>query len=122
MLNYFEKTFTCTNDTRTIIKVKWIPRKVIIIDISSLQMKRSVRKGCKVFSLYIVNDNETGNKIKQEHIPLLKEFEDIFSEEFLGLPPKGDINFSIDMIPGAVPTSKYPYQMNIIDLTELKSK
>ena len=72
-------------------------------------MKRSVRKGCKVFVVYIMNDNEKYNKLKLEDIPLFKEFEDIFPEEFPGLPPKRDIDFMIDLIPGAVPTSKYFY-------------
>ena len=49
MLNYFEKTFTCTNDIGNMIKVKGVPRKVMIRDIFSLQMKIYVCKGCKVF-------------------------------------------------------------------------
>ena len=58
VLNYFDKTFTCTDDNGNNIKVKGIPRKVTIREISALQMKSSVRKGCKVFSFYIMNDNE----------------------------------------------------------------
>ena len=43
-LNCFDKTFTCIDDNRNNIKVKGIPRKVTIREISALQMKRSVRK------------------------------------------------------------------------------
>ena len=43
-------------------------------------MKRSVRKGCKLFVVYIMNDNESDNKPKLEDIQALKEFEDIFLE------------------------------------------
>ena len=85
-------------------------------------MKRLVRKGCNVFVFYIMNDNENDNKLKLEDIPVLKEFEYIFPGEVLGLPPKRNIDFMIDLIPGAVPTSKSPYQMNVIELTELKSQ
>ena len=49
VLNYFDKTFTCTDDNGNNIKVKGIPRKVTIKEISMLQMKRSVRKRWKVF-------------------------------------------------------------------------
>ena len=122
VLNYFDKTFTCTDDNGNNIKVRGIPRKVTIREISALQLKRSVRKGCKSFVVYIINGNENDNKLKLEYIPVLKEFEDIFLEEVLGLPPKRDIDFMIDLIPGAVPTLKYPYRMNIIELTELKSQ
>ena len=44
MLNRFNKTFTCRNDNGNTVKVKGIHRKVTIIEISALQMKRSVRK------------------------------------------------------------------------------
>ena len=43
-LNYFDKTFKCIDNNGNSIKVKGIPRKVTIREISSLQMKRSVRK------------------------------------------------------------------------------
>ena len=48
--------------------------------------------------------------------------EDIFPEEVPRLPPKRDIEFTIDLIPRAVPTSKDLYRMNIIELIELKSQ
>ena len=57
-----------------------------------------------------------------EDIPLLKYFKDIFLEEVPRLPLKRDVDFVIDLIPRAVPALKAPYQMNIIDLIELKSQ
>ena len=78
VLNCFDKTFTYTDDNGDNIKVKRIPRKMAIREISTLQMKISVRKGCKVFAVYIMNDNENHNKLKIEYIPVLKEFEYIF--------------------------------------------
>ena len=68
-----------------------------------------------------MNDKENDMRPKLEDIPILKEFEDIFPEEFPRLPPKRDIHFTIDLIPRAVPASKAPYRMNIIELIELKS-
>ena len=69
-----------------------------------------------------MNDKGSDMKPKLENIFILKEFEDIFLEEVPGLPPKRDIDFIIDMIPRAVPSSKSPYKMNIIELTKLKSQ
>ena len=83
--------------------------KVTIRRISPLQMKISVRKGCKVFVVYIMNDKDDDIKPKLEDIQFLKEFEGIFSEEVPRLPPKRDIDFTIDLIPATVPASKYPY-------------
>ena len=63
--------------------MKGIHRKVTIREILSLQMKISLRKGCKVFVVYVMNDKDNENKLKLEDIPVLKEFEDIFSEEVM---------------------------------------
>ena len=69
-----------------------------------------------------MEDKTNENKLKIECIPILKQFEDIFSEEVHGHPMKIYIDFTIDIITGVVPVSKYPYGMNIIELIELKSK
>ena len=52
LLYYFDKIFTCIDNNGNNINVKGIPRKVTNREISALQMKRSVRKGCKVFAVY----------------------------------------------------------------------
>ena len=41
-----------------------------------------------------------------EH-PVLKEFEDVF-QYVLKLPPKWDIDFTINLVPKYIPTSKAP--------------
>ena len=69
-----------------------------------------------------MDDKYNDKKLKIEYIPILKDFKDIFLEEVLGLPLKRDIDFIIDLISGTVLASKDPYQMNIIELTELKSQ
>jgi hypothetical protein len=54
-----------------------------------------------------------------EDYAVLKEFEDVF-KEIPGLPPKRDIDFSINMMPGAYPVSKTPYRMSTSELKELQ--
>ena len=55
-----------------------------------------------------------------EDIPVLREYVDVFLEEILGLPLKRELDFTIELVPGAVPSSKAPYQMNILELNKLK--
>ena len=43
--------------------------------------------------------------------PILQEYADVFPSEVLGMPPKRDIDFGIDLILGAEPISKAPYHM-----------
>ena len=89
-----------------------------------MQLKRFVRKGCKAFAVTITDEEHINNedKLKLEDIPILRGYSDVFSEEILGLPPKRELDFTIELVPGAVPSSKAPYRMNISELNELKSQ
>jgi hypothetical protein len=50
---------------------------------------------------------------------VLKDFEDVF-KEMPGLPPKRDIDFSINLMPGETRVSKTPYIMSTPELKELQ--
>jgi hypothetical protein len=54
-----------------------------------------------------------------EYYAILEEFEDVF-KEVPGLPPKRDIDFSINLMPVAAPVSKTPYRMSTLELKELQ--
>ena len=54
----------------------------------------------------------------EDHI-VLKEFEDVF-KEISGFLPKRNIDFLINMMPGATPISKTPYRMITPELKELQ--
>jgi hypothetical protein len=60
--------------------------------------------------------------LKIEDHPVLWEFKYVFLEKVHGLPPKRDIDFSIDLVPEAIPASKVPYRMITPELVELKAK
>ena len=62
-------------------------------------------------------ENET---IRLEDYPILQEFRDVFLDEIPGLPPKRDIDFTIDLVLGAAPVSKTPYMMSTPEMLELK--
>jgi hypothetical protein len=50
-----------------------------------------------------------------EDFLVLQEFEDVF-QEIVGLPPKREINLSIDLVPGVAPVSKKTYRMSTPEL------
>ena len=104
VLNCLDKTFTCINNEGETVNVTGIPRKTAIRQISALQLKRVVRKGCKAFAITVINKEHTNNedKLKLEDIPILKGYSDVFLEEILGLPPKRELDFTIKLVPGAV--------------------
>ena len=83
-----------------------------------MKLKRVVRKGCKAFAVTTINEENSNNidKLKLEYILILKEYSDVFPKEIMGLTPKRELDFTIELVPGVVPSSKAPYQMNILEL------
>nr|GFC98516.1 retrotransposon protein [Tanacetum cinerariifolium] len=54
--------------------------------------------------------------------PIVFEFPDVFPDELPGIPPVREVEFNIELIPGAEPISKAPYRMAPIELKELKDQ
>ena len=82
-------------------------------------MRRYCRKGCTLYAILVLKTIE-GDKPSLEDHPTLREYKDVFPEEVLGLPPRRDIDFSIELAPGAVSVSRTPYRMSTPKLVELK--
>ncbi|CAA0808123.1 Uncharacterized mitochondrial protein AtMg00860, partial [Striga hermonthica] len=55
-------------------------------------------------------------------IPIVREFVDVFQDQLSGGPPCRQVEFSIDLIPGARPVSKAPYRMAPKELQKLKTQ
>ncbi|XP_058746374.1 uncharacterized protein LOC131619278 [Vicia villosa] len=49
------------------------------------------------------------------------EFSDVFPGDVTSLPPKREVEFSIDLVPGTAPVSIAPYRMSPAELRELKN-
>ena len=86
--------------------------------ISAMNARRLLRKGCEAF-LALVLDSKRG-KIKFENILVVKDFLDVFPEELPGIPPKKEVDLSIEILPGIALTSRAPYRMAPTELKELK--
>ena len=55
-------------------------------------------------------------------MPVVSEFVDVFPDELPGLPPHREVEFGIDLVPGATPISKAPYRLSPAELKELKQQ
>ena len=53
-------------------------------------------------------------------IRVVSEFPDVFPDDLPGMPPKRDIEFYIDLLPGIAPIAKRPYRMAPIEHEEVK--
>ena len=84
-----------------------------------MQLKKFCRKGCQLYVAHILEP--TGDETPRlEDYRVLQEFKDVFPDEIPGIPPKRDINFTIELVLGVAPVSKTPYRMSTPEMLELK--
>ena len=92
-------------------------RRVILGSIISVMTVRKLLNKL-AYLAYIVDNEKQGKELRD--IPIVREYPDVFPEKLLGLPPRREIEFSLDVLPGTMPTSQAPYTMTPVELAKLK--
>ncbi|GKB31485.1 hypothetical protein Tco_0870886, partial [Tanacetum coccineum] len=59
---------------------------------------------------------------KQEEMVVVRDFPEVFSNDLSGLPPSREIEFRIELVPGAIPVMKSPYRLAPSELEELSAQ
>ncbi|GJW28853.1 putative reverse transcriptase domain-containing protein [Tanacetum coccineum] len=88
--------------------------------ISSIRTQGYIDKGCQVFLVQMIKKEETvasGKRI--EDVPVVRDFPEVFPEELPGLPPTRQVEFHIELIPGAAPVARAPYRLAPAEMKEL---
>nr|GEX88013.1 hypothetical protein [Tanacetum cinerariifolium] len=55
-------------------------------------------------------------------IPVVRDFSDVFLKDLSGLPPQRQVEFRIDLIPGATPVAKSSYRLAPLKTQELSEQ
>jgi hypothetical protein len=120
-LNCYKNILECEDERENTKILQGIQNMVSVRKIIVLQLKKFHIKGCPLFDIQILNSEE-GKELRDKYHPTLWEYRDVFPEDMPGLPPKRDLYFSIDLVPGAVLVLKLPYRMSMPELVELEMK
>ncbi|GKC01903.1 putative reverse transcriptase domain-containing protein [Tanacetum coccineum] len=67
-----------------------------------------------------IEDNS--EKKRFEDVPIIQKFPEVFPEDLLGLPPTRQVEFQIDLIPGAAPVARAPYRLAPSEMKELSDQ
>ncbi|GJY35961.1 putative reverse transcriptase domain-containing protein [Tanacetum coccineum] len=54
-----------------------------------------------------------------EDVPIVQDFPDVFPKDLTGLPPARQVEFQIDLVPGAAPVARAPYRLAPSEMKEL---
>jgi len=89
--------------------IKGEPRIGGIPIVSFARVCHSVAKGGVLFLAYATL-SEPPQPILTD-VDMVKDFPDVFPEELPGLPPDRQVEFVIDLVPGATPITRTPYRL-----------
>nr|GEU57813.1 hypothetical protein [Tanacetum cinerariifolium] len=68
---------------------------------------------------------ETKDKSKEkrlEDVPIVQDFLEVFPKDLLGIPPTRQVEFQIDLVPGAAPVARAPYRLAPSEMKELSDQ
>ncbi|GKA19897.1 hypothetical protein Tco_0699812 [Tanacetum coccineum] len=72
-----------------------------------------------------VTTKETKDKSEEkrlEDVPIVRDFPEVFPEDLPGLPPTRQVEFQIDLMPGAAPVARAPYRLAPSEMKELSEQ
>nr|GEW32619.1 putative reverse transcriptase domain, ribonuclease H-like domain, aspartic peptidase domain protein [Tanacetum cinerariifolium] len=89
--------------------------------ISYTKTQEYLTKGCHVFlaNITATKDEDKSKGKRLEDLPVVQEFLEVFPEDLPGIPPTRQVEFRIDLIPGAEPVARAPYRLAPSKMKEL---
>ncbi|GJR62548.1 putative reverse transcriptase domain-containing protein, partial [Tanacetum coccineum] len=112
----------------TIIGMDWLANnqgnETRLNIISCTKIQKYMIKGCHIFLAYVTTkkteDKSEGKRL--EDVPIIRDFPEVFFDDLSGLPPTQQVEFQIDLIPGAAPVARAPYRLAPFEMKELSDQ
>ncbi|GJY13722.1 putative reverse transcriptase domain-containing protein [Tanacetum coccineum] len=106
-----------------IIGMDWLAKYQAII-VCAEKIVQYMLKGCPVFLAHVTTNEveDKSEKKRLEDVPIVRDFPEIFPEDLSGLPPTRQVEFQIDLVPGAAPVARAPYRLAPSEMKELSEQ
>nr|GEU77035.1 hypothetical protein [Tanacetum cinerariifolium] len=92
--------------------------------ISCTKMHKYLLEGCHVFLAHVTTkkDEDKSEEKRLEDVPIVRDFPKVFPEDLPGIPPTREVEFLIDLVPGAAPVAWAPYRLAPSEIKELSDQ
>ncbi|GKG15979.1 hypothetical protein Tco_0358302, partial [Tanacetum coccineum] len=88
--------------------------------ISSIRTQKYIDQGYQVFLIQMIKEEKTKIPERQiEDVPVVRDFLEVFPEDLPGLPLTRQVEFHIELIPGAAPVACALYRLAPAEIKEL---
>ncbi|GJZ40951.1 putative reverse transcriptase domain-containing protein, partial [Tanacetum coccineum] len=92
--------------------------------ISCTKTQKYIQKGFPIFLAHVTAKEveDKSEKKRLEDVPIVRDFPEVFPEDLSGLPPTRQVEFQIDLVPGAAPVARAPYRLAPSEMKELSEQ
>ncbi|GJZ75540.1 putative reverse transcriptase domain-containing protein [Tanacetum coccineum] len=92
--------------------------------ISCTKTQKYMQKGFPIFLAHVTAKEveDKSEKKRLEDVPIVRDFPEVFPEDLPGLPPTRQVEFQIDLVPGAAPVARAPYRLAPSEMKELSEQ
>ncbi|GJX47175.1 putative reverse transcriptase domain-containing protein [Tanacetum coccineum] len=92
--------------------------------ISCTKTQKYIEKGCQVYLAQVTTKKaeDKSEERQLEDVPIVREFPEVFLEDLPGLLPARQVEFQIDLVPGAAPVARAPYRLAPAEMQELSTR
>ncbi|GJQ99078.1 putative reverse transcriptase domain-containing protein [Tanacetum coccineum] len=88
--------------------------------ISCIKARKYIERGCHLFLAHITEKEKSEKRL--EDVPVICDFPEVFPDDLPGLPPSRQVEFKIDLVPGAAPVARAPYRLAPSEMKELSEQ
>ncbi|GJY60305.1 putative reverse transcriptase domain-containing protein, partial [Tanacetum coccineum] len=98
--------------------------KVYVVGNAGTNPDSKVVTGHHVFLAHVTTKEieDKSREKRLEDVPIVRDFPEVFPEDFSGLPPTRQVEFQINLMPGAAPVVRAPYQLAPSKMKELSKQ
>ncbi|KAI3754881.1 hypothetical protein L1987_54673 [Smallanthus sonchifolius] len=116
----FEKFVRIPLPSGEILSIRGEKCRTMLKMINCMKAHKYLRKGYCAFLAHIVEKKPEERRL--EDIPIVRDYPEVFPEDLPGLPPSRQVEFRIDLVPGAAPVARSPYRLAPSEMRELSSQ
>ncbi|GJU58524.1 putative reverse transcriptase domain-containing protein [Tanacetum coccineum] len=136
-MDWLSKYHTLIDCAEKIVRIPWGNETLIVHGdgsnqgngtrlniISCTKTHKYLLKGHNVFLEHVTTKeakDKSGEK-RLEDVQIVRDFPEVFPKDLLGLPPTRQVEFQIDLMPGAAPVARAPYRLAPSEMKELSEQ
>ncbi|GJX03523.1 hypothetical protein Tco_0189439 [Tanacetum coccineum] len=85
--------------------------------ISCIKANKYIERGHQLFVAHVTEKEPKEKHLKD--VPVIRDFPKVFPDDLQGLPPPRQVEFKIELVPGAAPVARAPYRLAPSEMKEV---